>query len=65
MTDNLAVAIKSIQFTADAIVRLAKDYEPQGVQVVAISANSVETHPQDGPEKMAEDAREHSMAPSL
>lgn len=41
------------------MVQLAKDYEPQGVQLVAISANSIQSHPQDGPEKMAEDARHH------
>ena len=38
-------------------MKLAKDYEQQGLQVVAISSNSVETHPQDGPEHMADDAR--------
>ncbi|KAL4857673.1 hypothetical protein ACK3TF_002106 [Chlorella vulgaris] len=40
-----------------AITELAKDYQAKGVKVVAISSNSVETHPQDGPEKMAEDAK--------
>lgn len=42
-----------------AIVQLAKDYEARGVRVLAISANSVETHPQDGPEAMAADAKAH------
>lgn len=41
----------------DNIVGLAKEYQGKGVEVVAISANSVQTHPQDGPEKMAEDAK--------
>lgn len=40
-----------------AIVQLANDYKTKGVGFVAISSNSVETHPQDGPEKMAEDAK--------
>lgn len=40
------------------IVELAKEYQAKGVGFVAISSNSVETHPQDGPEKMAEDAKE-------
>ena len=39
-----------------AIVELAKEYQPKGVKVLAISSNSAETHPQDGPERMAEDA---------
>lgn len=41
----------------DALIQLAHDIEPLGVQVIAISSNSVVTHPQDGPEKMAEDAK--------
>ncbi len=36
---------------------LAKDYQPQGVAVVAICSNSVKTHPQDGPDEMAADAK--------
>lgn len=40
-----------------AIVDLAKEYEAKGVKFIAISSNSVETHPQDGPERMAEDAK--------
>ncbi len=43
----------------DALVQFARDYEAH-LQVVAISSNSVESHPQDGPELMAEDARRHS-----
>jgi hypothetical protein len=39
-----------------ALVQLAADYQPLGVKILAISANSAETHPQDGPDKMAEDA---------
>jgi peroxiredoxin len=34
------------------IGRLAADYAPKGVAVVAINANSVKSHPQDGPEEM-------------
>ncbi|PRW44843.1 prolyl endopeptidase-like isoform A [Chlorella sorokiniana] len=41
-----------------ALTELAKEYQAKGVKVVAISSNSVETHPQDGPDKMAEDAKE-------
>lgn len=35
-----------------ALVKLANDYIPKGVQFVAISSNDVENYPQDSPEKM-------------
>ncbi len=38
------------------LVRLAKEYGAKGVGFVAISSNSVETHPQDGPDAMAAQA---------
>jgi len=34
------------------IVALANDYRPKGVSFVAISANDVESYPEDSPEKM-------------
>lgn len=40
------------------LVRLANDYQSQGFSFVAISSNNVETHPQDGPEKMKAQANE-------
>ncbi len=40
------------------LVRLGQDYGPQGVGIVAISANSVVTHPQDGPEHLRTMAQE-------
>ncbi len=42
----------------DEITRIAKEYGDQGVAVVAINSNSVETHPQDGPDNMKELAQE-------
>ncbi|XP_004502596.1 uncharacterized protein [Cicer arietinum] len=39
------------------IVKLTKFYMKKGLAVIAISSNSVATHPQDGPEFMAEDAK--------
>jgi thiol-disulfide isomerase/thioredoxin len=36
----------------DELVRIAKEYQPQGVSFVAISSNDVENYPQDGPELM-------------
>ncbi|GAB4817340.1 hypothetical protein N2152v2_004386 [Parachlorella kessleri] len=46
----------------EAIVELAKEYQAKGVKVVAISSNSVETHPQDGPEEMAKDAQKYGYS---
>lgn len=40
---------------ADEMAKLAKDYQPKGVAVVAIGSNSIESHPQDGPEKMKQE----------
>jgi peroxiredoxin len=36
----------------DQITRIAAEYMPKGLGVVAINANAVETHPQDGPPEM-------------
>ena len=38
----------------DELVRIAKDYLPKGVSVIAISSNDVENYPQDSPERMKE-----------
>ena len=40
------------------VARLAKEYQGKGVAVVGISSNDVEAYPDDGPEKMAKEARE-------
>ncbi len=45
----------------EALVKMANDYAGRGVQVVAISSNSVQTHPQDGPERMREEAALHNF----
>jgi peroxiredoxin len=42
----------------DEITRLARDYAGRGVDFVAINANSAESHPQDGPEHMADLVRQ-------
>lgn len=44
---------------ADAFAAFATEYKDKGLATVAISANDVSTHPQDGPDKMAEFARAH------
>ncbi|MEJ6492258.1 MAG: thioredoxin family protein [Flavobacteriales bacterium] len=41
----------------EELVRLANDYSNKGVGFVAISSNSVKTHPQDGPDFMTEHAK--------
>ncbi len=43
----------------EELVRLAKDYQDKGISFIAISSNSVLTHPQDGPELMAVHAKKH------
>lgn len=41
-----------VKHVQQELARLGRDYGPQGVDMVAISANSIETHPQDRPEQM-------------
>ena len=43
---------------AEAVVALVHEHAGTGLAAVAISSNSVETHPQDGPELMVEDAKQ-------
>ena len=38
------------------LVKLANDYREQGIAFIAISSNDVSSYPQDGPEKMKEQA---------
>eukprot|EP01026_Neomeris_dumetosa_P041934 TRINITY_DN3480_c0_g1_i7.p1 TRINITY_DN3480_c0_g1~~TRINITY_DN3480_c0_g1_i7.p1 ORF type:complete len:367 (-),score=49.58 TRINITY_DN3480_c0_g1_i7:190-1290(-) len=42
-----------------AIVSLAEDYMPKGLAMVAITSNSIETHPQDGPVSMVKDVDQY------
>jgi peroxiredoxin len=39
----------------EALSAFASEYQPKGVAVVGINANDVMTHPDDSPEKMAEE----------
>lgn len=41
-----------VQHVRDEIGRIARDYQPRGVALVAINSNSLATHPHDGPEHM-------------
>lgn len=38
----------------DEFVRFAREYQSKGLAVVAISANDIRTHPDDGPDKMTD-----------
>jgi len=42
----------------DELIKIANDYQSQGINFIAISANDAEHYPQDGPDKMAERAAE-------
>lgn len=42
----------------DEFGRIEKDYADKGLRIVAINSNSLETHPQDGPEHMKKLATE-------
>ena len=39
------------------LAQLARDFQPRGAVIVAISANDAGTHPQDGPAEMTREAR--------
>jgi peroxiredoxin len=42
----------------EGLAALGRDYQDSGIGIVAISANDVETHPEDSPENMQRFARE-------
>jgi thiol-disulfide isomerase/thioredoxin len=43
-----------VKHVATELGRLGSDYGPQGVAIVAIGSNDVETHPDDAPVRMVE-----------
>jgi peroxiredoxin len=45
----------------DELIRIGNDYKDSGISIIAISSNSVSTHPQDGPEHMATLATEKAF----
>ncbi len=51
-----------VQHVRSELGRLAADYRPRGVSVVAINSNSARTHSQDGPEHMKELAHAEGWA---
>jgi peroxiredoxin len=46
-----------VKHVEQELARLGRDYGPRGVGMVAISANSLQTHPQDGPEHLQAQAQ--------
>jgi peroxiredoxin len=40
------------------LAQLGRDYQPQGAAIVGISSNDVANYPQDGPNKMKEEAKD-------
>jgi len=45
----------------ERFVEVAKTYQEKGIQFIAISSNSVETHPQDGPEEMTQHGKQQGF----
>jgi peroxiredoxin len=46
-----------VKHVAPELARLARDYREKGVAIVAISSNDVASHPEDAPEKMAQEVK--------
>lgn len=46
-----------VKHMLDGFVKFARDYQPQGLTIFAISSNDIAAHPEDAPEKMGELAR--------
>ncbi|MBI5431316.1 MAG: thioredoxin family protein [Planctomycetes bacterium] len=46
-----------VKHVRDGLTKFARDYERPEVAIIAIGANDAESHPDDAPEKLAEEAR--------
>jgi peroxiredoxin len=51
-----------VRHVRPAFVSLAREYQAKGAAVVAISANDPAAYPEDGPERMSEEARAHGYS---
>jgi thiol-disulfide isomerase/thioredoxin len=47
-----------VKHVRSGLAQLAKDYQAKGIAVVGISANDVQSHPDDSPAKMAAEAKD-------
>jgi len=45
-----------VKHVAHELARIGNDYADRGVAIFAINSNSIETHPQDGPQHMKEES---------
>jgi peroxiredoxin len=50
-----------VKHIRDGLVQFAREYQPKGLAVVAISSNDVATHPDDAPDKMTEEAARYGF----
>lgn len=48
-----------VKLIQDEVGRFGAEYQPRGLAIVAIGANDIGTHPQDGPEGMKAQATAH------
>jgi len=46
-----------VKHIRDALVQLVREYQPRGIAAVGISSNDAGQYPDDGPAKMADEAR--------
>lgn len=46
-----------VKHVAPAFAAFGREYAEKGVKIVGVSSNDVTTHPDDGPDRMAEEAR--------
>jgi len=51
-----------VKHIADKLSERAREYQEKGVEVVAISANDINSYPQDSPEKMRQFAERHNFS---
>src|SRR6478752_6234065 len=50
-----------VHHVIDEIVKIANEYKPQGIGIIAISSNDVINYPQDAPELMTKFAQEQKF----
>jgi len=48
-----------VKHVIKGLVEMAREYRQKGAAVVAINSNDIKSYPEDRPEKMAEDAKNH------
>lgn len=51
-----------VKLVADELAKLGKEYQAQGVGIVAINSNDVENYPDDSPQKMKEEKQQRGYS---